>query len=157
MSEARSIAPRIVIAVGLPGSGKSTWFAEQGVTPLSSDQMRVLLSGDEDNQQIHQEVFEAVRALLELRLRIKQPVSYVDATHLKRVYRLPYFALAKKYGAAVEVLWFDVPLATCLSRNRERDRQVATDVMEAMAAEMEPPSMDEGFSQIRRIAPEARR
>ncbi len=151
------MAPLIVIAVGLPGSGKSTWFAEQGVTPLSSDQMRVLLSGDEDNQQIHKEVFEGVRALLELRLRIKQPVSYVDATHLKRVHRVPYFELAARYGAAVEALWFDVPLATCLIRNQARDRQVATEVMEAMAAGMEPPSMDEGFSQIRHVAPEAHR
>lgn len=151
------MASRIVIAVGLPGSGKSTWFAEQGLTPLSSDQMRLLLSGDEDNQQIHQEVFEAVQALLELRLRLKQPVSYVDATHLKRAYRLPYFEMAQRYGASVEALWFDVPLATCLLRNQSRDRQVATAVMEAMAAEMELPSAHEGFSQIRRIEPGAHR
>jgi predicted kinase len=150
-----STAPRIVIAVGLPGSGKSTWFAEQGVTPLSSDQMRVLLSGDEDNQQIHQEVFEGLRALLELRLRIKQPLSYVDATHLKRIHRAPYFEVAEQYGAAVEALWFDVPLATCLMRNQARDRQVPAAALETMAAGMEPPTADEGFCEIRRIAPEA--
>lgn len=157
MSETHSIAPRVVIAVGLPGSGKSTWFAEQGVTPLSSDQMRVLLSGTEDNQRIHREVFEGIRALLELRLRIEQPVSYVDATHLKRVHRAPYFELAERYGAAVEALWFDVPLATCLIRNRARDRQVPPKALEAMAADTEPPSVDEGFSQITRVVPEARR
>jgi predicted kinase len=157
VSEATSIAPRIVIAVGLPGSGKSTWFAEQGITPLSSDHMRALLSGDEDNQQIHAEVFEGIRALLDLRLRIKQPLSYVDATHLKRVHRVPYFELAERYGAAVEALWFDVPLATCLFRNQARDRQVTTEVMEAMAEGMEPPRVDEGFSRITRIALEANR
>lgn len=155
MSET-STGPRIVIAVGLPGSGKSTWFAEQGVTPLSSDRMRVLLSGDEENQQIHQEVFEGIRALLELRLRIKQPVSYVDATHLKRVHRAPYFEMAERYGAAVEALWFDAPLATCLTRNQARDRQVPSEALEAMAAGMEQPTADEGFSRITRIAPEAR-
>jgi predicted kinase len=156
VSETPSLAPRIVIAVGLPGSGKSTWFAEQGVTPLSSDHMRVLLSGDEDNQQIHQEVFEGLRGLLELRLRIRQPVSYVDATHLKRVHRAPYMELARQYGATVEALWFDAPLATCLTRNQQRDRQVPPAALEAMAAGMEQPSVDEGFSQIRRIAPEVR-
>jgi predicted kinase len=153
--KAPAVAQRIVISVGLPGSGKSTWFAGQGVMPLSSDQMRVLLSGNEDNQQIHKEVFEGIRALLELRLRIRQPLSYVDATHLKRVHRAPYFELAERYGAAVEALWFDVPLATCLIRNQARDRRVATEVLEAMAAEMEPPAAEEGFSQIRRFAPEA--
>jgi len=157
VSEAPSTAARIVIAIGLPGSGKSTWFAEQGVTPLSSDHMRVLLSDDEGNQQIHQEVFEGIRALLKLRLRIKQPVSYVDATHLKRIHRAPYFELAEQCGAAVEALWFDVPLATCLIRNQARTRQVATEALEAMAAGMEPPSVDEGFLQITRVGPEVRR
>ena len=152
MSEATSIAPRIVIAVGLPGSGKSTWFAERGITPLSSDHMRLLLSGDEDNQRIHAEVFEAIRALLELRLRLGQAVSYVDATHLKRAQRVPYYGLAEQYGASVEALWFDVPLATCLIRNQARNRQVATEVMEAMAAGMELPTVDEGFSQVTRVA-----
>ena len=152
MSETTSIAPRIVIAVGLPGSGKSTWFAERGITPLSSDHMRLLLSGAEDNQQIHAEVFEAIRALLELRLRIGQAVSYVDATHLKRAHRAPYYGLAEQYGASVEALWFDVPLATCSIRNQARNRQVATEVMEAMATGMEPPTVDEGFSQVTRVA-----
>lgn len=151
------VAPRIVIAIGLPGSGKSTWFAQRGVTPLSSDHMRLLLSGSEENQQIHKEVFEGIRALLELRLRIKQPVSYVDATHLKRVHRMPYLEMAQRYGAGVEALWFDAPLATCLLRNQGRDRQVPSDALETMAAEMEPPSMDEGFSRITRVAPEASR
>ena len=157
MSEATPVAPRIVITVGFPGSGKSTWFIARGITPVSSDHMRLLLSGNEDNQQIHREVFEGIRALLELRLRIKQPLSYVDATHLKRVHRLPYFELAERHGAAVEALWFDVPLATCLMRNQGRDRRVAAEAMEAMAAGMEPPTVDEGFSQITRVALEARR
>lgn len=117
--------------------------------------MRVLLSGNEENQQIHAEVFEAIRALLELRLRIGQAVSYVDATHLKRAHRVPYFGLAEQYGASVEALWFDVPLATCLVRNQARSRNVAAEVMEAMAAGMEPPTVDEGFSQVTRVALEA--
>jgi predicted kinase len=82
-------------------------------------------------------------------------VSYVDATHLKRIHRAPYFEVAERYGAAVEALWFDVPLAACLMRNQARDRRVPAEALEAMAAGMEPPTVDEGFSEIRRIALEA--
>ena len=37
---------RIVVLVGLPGSGKSTYAQRSGVTPISSDLMRQLLADD---------------------------------------------------------------------------------------------------------------
>ena len=30
----------VVLAIGMPGSGKTTWFRRRGVTPLSSDLLR---------------------------------------------------------------------------------------------------------------------
>jgi len=143
---------RVILAIGLPGAGKSTWFADRGIQPLSSDAMRVLISDDEDNQRIHLEVFEALRYLLVKRLQLGVPATYVDATNLTRMHRRPFLELASRYGAQAEALWFTTPLEVCLERNASRDRRVPEDVMRAMWEGFEEPSEAEGFARIERVS-----
>jgi len=73
---------KIVVLIGLPGSGKSTWLERQGAGGLSSDAIRKLLTDDEDNQTANARVFETLRYLLRQRLAIGREVTYVDATNL---------------------------------------------------------------------------
>src|SRR6185437_4108772 len=40
----------VVLAIGLPGSGKSSWFKRHNITPLSSDMLRALLFDDPTEQ-----------------------------------------------------------------------------------------------------------
>jgi predicted kinase len=139
---------RIVVLVGLPGSGKSTYLQRQGITPLSSDAIRQLLADDPTDQTIHSRVFRCLRYLLRQRLAIGRPSTYVDATHLTRVERRPYIQISRRYGCAIEALYFDVPLDICLARNRGRARVVPEEAVRAMAAKLAPPSVEEGFSRV---------
>ena len=138
----------ITLAVGLPGSGKSTYFARRGIHPLSSDTIRLWLLDDETDQSAQHLVFLTLRGLLQARLRLGRKRNYVDATNLTPRERRPYFQLAAQYGYNVHAIYFNVPLETCLRRNRDRHRKVPKTVMERMAHRLVPPSRSEGFIRI---------
>ena len=141
---------RIVLLVGLPGSGKSTYLERvaAGIGGLSSDAVRRLLADDETDQSIHVRVFQTLRYLLEQRLAIGRPVTYVDATNLTPEERRPYLEIGRAWGCEVEAVLFDVPLEVCLERNAARARRVPAEVMAKMAAKLVPPSLAEGFTRV---------
>ena len=147
---------RIVLAVGLPGSGKSAWFEQQSIVPLSSDQLRIILADNEDEQGFQEDIFRALRYLLEVRLDLNRPLTYIDATNLVREHRRGFIEIGQRRNCSIEALFFDVPLAACLERNRSRPRRVPEDVMREMAAKLEPPTREEGFTRIVRIGEDSK-
>jgi len=138
----------VVLAIGLPGSGKSSWFKRHNVVPLSSDMVRSLLFDDVREQRFQDLVFSNLRSMLKARLIAKRPTNYVDATNLTPQERHHWIKLAKDYNYEVHAVFFDVPLDVCIERHQRRDRVVPEDVMRRMAAKLKAPAFDEGFAKI---------
>ncbi len=147
-SAARPSRGFVVLTIGLPGSGKTTWFKRRAVTPLSSDMLRTILFDDITEQRYQGLVFSTLRSLLRARLIAKMPWNYVDATNLSPHERRQWIKMAKSFGYDVQAVFFDVPFEVCMDRNRRRERTVSDETMHKMAERLRPPSFKEGFSKI---------
>ncbi len=148
MQAAQSPKGYVVLTIGLPGSGKTTWFKRRGVTPLSSDMLRNILFDDITEQRYQGLVFSTLRSLLRARLIAKMPWNYVDATNLSPHERRQWIKMARSFGFEVQAVFFDVPIEVCLERNQRRERTVNEETIRKMAERLRPPSFKEGFSKI---------
>jgi len=147
----------VVLSIGLPGSGKSSWFKRNNIIPLSSDLVRGLLFDDATEQRYQDLVFSSLRSLLRARLIAGRPMSYIDATNLSPKERHSWIKMAHDFGYEAQAVFFDVPTEVCMDRNRRRRRNVPDDVMLRMAQKLRPPKFDEGFAKVTVVRLKSRR
>jgi predicted kinase len=121
MSEEKQ--PLLVVVVGAPGSGKSTWgkkFAqEKGINYISSDELRAQLGTGEDDQTVTPQVFGIVKRKVEDWLSRGQSVL-VDATNINKKDRKMYVDAANRHGAYKLAVVFEVSKEELLKRNKAR-------------------------------------
>jgi predicted kinase len=142
----------IYIAVGLPGSGKSTYAKNfikgKDIEYLSSDELRAVYGKDQSDQSVTSIVFGHIKRKVDEFLKDDKNVL-VDATSVNRKERRDYINTAKKYSAKVVVLVFKMDRQGLIDRNKKRGEQggrVVPDwVIDKMLAKFEEPSYDEGI------------
>jgi protein phosphatase len=144
MGEMLVIKPgALVLLVGAPASGKSTWarnnFKENEI--VSSDRIRGWLSGDENNQECSSQAFTILHMIVQQRLRFNQTVV-VDATNTKPSDRTPYIAAARNYKRKVVGVIFNTSLKECVMRDALRERKVGSEVIEKFHSRMHQAVID---------------
>lgn len=124
---------KLIILCGIPGCGKSTWAeiylsGNFHYASHSSDAIRKELTGDENNQDVNEKVFQTFHA------RITESLAHgfdtvADSTALDFRARLNLMDAAKGHGIHL-VLFRNNEEA--IRRNRDRDRVVPDHVMNRM-------------------------
>lgn len=145
---------RLILLIGLPGSGKST-FAKQ---LLAEDPQRQLISPDAIRSQIFGDEATQGSWLLiwrEVQRQFQQAIvnsscaaasTIYDATNAQRRQRTEVIALARATGFThITGLWLDTPIWLCLARNRRRVRKVPESVILRMHRQLRdaPPILQE--------------
>lgn len=132
---------KIILTVGISGSGKSTWAHEQwkensvGIVVVNRDKIRELLFGyteetvkdyyyRPDLNKLEKQVTKYEDTLIYEALCENKTVI-VDATHLHK----DYIKRFEYWNVSLEIKWFDVTLKEALIRDMGRVRQVGEDII----------------------------
>lgn len=134
--------------VGLPASGKSTVANNLGVLVRSSDALREVLLGDINDMSNNSSVFDVLHSLIKSDIFHGKSVVY-DATNLRGKYRRDFLESLKLLSCRKICIFMNTPYSVCWRRNKNRSRVVPFEVMERMKNNLEPPSIMEGWDEIR--------
>lgn len=80
---------------------------------------------------------------------------FFDAALPRAEHRAPLLAIAQRHRIPVIAVWLDTPLALAKQRNQARraDHRVPNASLEAVFAAFEPPTLEEGFVDVRVVLP----
>jgi predicted kinase len=139
-------AAQLVLLIGLPGAGKTTFFRQRFAAShdhVSKDNLR-------NNRQPARRQAELIDAALAAGRAV-----VVDNTNATVEERAALIAQARRHGTRVAGYYFDCTRAECIARNagREGRARVPNVGIFAIAKRLVPPARAEGFDELFTVRP----
>lgn len=143
------MGPRLVVLIGAPASGKSTWRKGFPGTVISTDDIRRDVFGVQFKPEVESKVWNIAHKRLAKALAEGRDVCF-DATSTTVLARRPLIRIGKQNGARVEAVVFITELNTLLRRNAARPpgKRVEDEIVINKHEQLEMPSSAEGFDDI---------
>jgi predicted kinase len=129
----------LVLTVGLPRSGKTTWAQQQGHPIVSPDQIRYALHGERYLPLAEPFVWAIAKVMARALFLAGHNTVVLDATSITRKRRDDW------RGPAWSVSFYQLstPASVCLARGRALNDDYILPIIERMAAEWQPLEPDE--------------
>lgn len=129
---------KLIMTMGLPASGKSTWSKEQALNSegrikrINKDDMRDMIDGGKHSKSNEKNILTVRDMLVSHHLHNGHDVI-VDDTNLDPKHEVALRALADDFNAEFAIQSFlDVPLLDCIKRDLARPRSVGERVIMSM-------------------------
>ena len=132
-----SVISEIIIFIGIPASGKTTFYQQNFAATHVHISLDILHTRNQENK-----MFEYVLIL--------NKSCVIDNTNVTAAERAKYIEAGKMYGYKVIGYYFRSSIAECRIRNdrRHSKKQVPEVALRNKAANLERPSMQEGFDEL---------
>ncbi|HEY8959608.1 ATP-binding protein, partial [Chitinophaga sp.] len=131
----------VILMSGLPGAGKDTYIRRhyQQLPVISLDHIRQTMKISPTDKSGNGIVIQAAKEQARIYLREKKSFVW-NATNITRQMREQLISLFTAYGAAVTIVYVEVPAAKLLQQNRQREEVVPAAAMERLIRKLEVPT-----------------
>jgi predicted kinase len=104
--------PKLILTVGLPRSGKSTWARSSGFPVVNPDSIRLAVHGQAFKAEVEPLIWGLAHTMVDSLFLAGHPVVVLDATNTTKRRRREW--VSERYECRYKV--FDTPVEVCIER-----------------------------------------